>query len=167
MRSKAKTAIFLSDVHLCEPDAMKTKLLVRFFHEKAAHFDRLYVLGDLFDSWPATTPYLIKKFAPVLDTLKSLVDGGQEVKYIEGNHDFHLGNYFREKLGIRTYEDCITEEWGPLKIYLTHGDLGNPKDVGYRIFRKILRSPVANFAARTAPPEWIYRIGLRASRLGR
>jgi UDP-2,3-diacylglucosamine hydrolase len=159
------TAIFLSDVHLRDASSVKSKLFIRFLQEKASQFERIYILGDLFDFWPGTNAYLLRLFRPVLQVLKYLVDGGHEIHYLEGNHDFRLGEYFRSALGIRVYTDEIQETWGDKRIYMLHGDMGNPKDLGYRALRYILRRDILHTALKPIPSEWIYRLGLKGSRL--
>jgi len=160
-------AIFLSDVHLRDGTSLKTQLMIRFFQEVASRYERIYILGDLFDVWPGTTTYLVRLFRPVLQTLRQLVQDGHSIHYIEGNHDFRLGEYFRETLGIQVYSDKIIEEWSGHRIYMTHGDLGNPKELGYRALRKVLRHDLLHLGLRAVSPEWIYKVGLKSSKASR
>jgi UDP-2,3-diacylglucosamine hydrolase len=161
------TSIFLSDVHLRDAGSMKSKLVIRFLQEVASRFEKIYILGDLFDVWPGTNAYLVRSFRPVVQTLKRLVEDGHEVHYLEGNHDFRLGEYFSDNLGIRVHAKEIVEDWGGKRVYMAHGDLGNRRDVGYRILRYLLRRDVLHLALRSVPPEWIYRVGMRSSNLSR
>lgn len=161
------TAIFLSDVHLRDCDSVKTKLVIRFLQEVASRFERIFVLGDLFDVWPGTTNYLIKRFDPVISTLRGLVSDGHEVTYLEGNHDFRLGKYFSQELGIRVFPDAHSEQFGDKRAYLAHGDLGNPKDLGYRCLRYVLRRNMLHQALRAFPEDLIFRVGLKSSQMSR
>lgn len=161
------TAIFFSDVHLKDSASVKTKLVLRFLQEKASQFQKIYLLGDVFDVWPGTNPYLIREFQPVLDTLRGLVRDGHEVHYLEGNHDFRLGSYFANDLGIRVYEREIIETWAGKRIYMAHGDLGNPKQLGYRALRYLLRHDSIHWLANRFPPETVYWIGKNTSQLSR
>lgn len=163
----AGTALIFSDVHLRDASSIKTKLVLRFLQEKASQFQKLYILGDLFDVWPGTNAYLVKTFRPVLDTLRGLVRDGHEVHYLEGNHDFRLGQFFTESLGIRVYDREIIEEWNGKKVYMQHGDLGNPKEVGYRALRYVLRHDFVHWVARAVPPDWVFRVGQGSSQLSR
>ncbi len=160
-------AIILSDVHLRDGSSLKTQLMVRFFQEVASRYERIYILGDLFDVWPGTSSYLVRIFKPVLQTLRKLVEDNHTIHYIEGNHDFRLGQYFRESLGIQVYTDRIIEEWNGRKIYMTHGDLGNPKELGYRALRYVLRHNLLHLGLRAIPQDWIYKIGMQSSQLSR
>lgn len=161
------TAIFLSDVHLRDADSVKTKLVVRFLQEVASKFENIYLLGDLFDVWPGTTDYLVRHFSPVIQTLKDLVQDGHCVHYLEGNHDFRLGTYFTESLGIKVYPDVITETWNGRRIYMAHGDLGNPSEKGYRVLRYVLRHNLLHLALKVVPQEFIFKTGLNTSKLSR
>jgi len=161
------SAIFLSDVHLRDASSVKTGLVVRFLQEVASQYSKVFILGDLFDVWPGTTPFLVKSFGPVLDALKRLVRDGHEVHYVEGNHDFRLGSFFHEHLGVKVYPESIEENWSGKRIYMAHGDLGNPSDYGYRALRYLLRTEVVNMAARVMPGEWVFQVGLRSSQLSR
>ncbi len=161
------SAILLSDVHLRDATSIKAQLMIRFFQQVASRFERIYILGDLFDVWPGTSPYLVRQFGPVLNTLAQLVRDGREVHYVEGNHDFRLGKVFSDDFGIRVYPNELVETWNGRRIFMAHGDLGNPREKGYRVLRKVLRSPVVHGAVSRIPPEWIYRLGDHASRFSR
>lgn len=161
------SAIFLSDVHLKDSDSLKTQLVMRFLQEIASRYGQIYILGDLFDVWPGTTPYLLERFAPVLQLLKRLVAEGHELHYIEGNHDFRLGNYFPEELGVKVYTDSLRVTMGDKKVHLSHGDLGNPKEIGYRALRKILRSEPVQMTMQVVPSKLVFDFGAKVSKLSR
>lgn len=161
------TAIFLSDVHLRDGTSAKSQLVVRFLQEVASRFDRVIVLGDLLDVWPGTTKFLIQQYGPVLEALRALVKAGQEVHYIEGNHDFLLGDYFESELGIRVHTEDLVQHWAGKRIYISHGDLGNSADKTYPILRKFLRTPTLHFVKRLFPGSWAYHVGVSSSKLSR
>ena len=160
-------AIFLSDVHLRDASSVKTKLVIRFLEEQASRFEKIFILGDLFDVWFGTTPYLLRSFEPVLQVLKSLVENGHEVHYVEGNHDFRLGTYFTDTIGIRVHDNAYEELMGGKRVFMSHGDLGNPKDLGYRAFRYLLRHDLLHLGLKAFPEEWVFKFGLRSSRFSR
>jgi UDP-2,3-diacylglucosamine hydrolase len=161
------TAIFLSDVHLRDSSSVKSQLVIRFLQKEATQFERIYILGDLFDIWPGTSAHLIKTFGPVVESLKRLVNEGHVVHYIEGNHDFLLGEYFTKELGIHVHRDAATETWNGKRIYMTHGDMANPKDVGYRALRYILRNKLFQSGLKILPQEFVFTAGLKSSQLSR
>jgi UDP-2,3-diacylglucosamine hydrolase len=160
-------AIFLSDVHLRDGGSVKSKLVIRFLQEVASRFENIYILGDLFDVWPGTSAYLVRTYRPVIQTLKHLVDDGHAVHYVEGNHDFKLGEFFSESLGIRVHTDHLVETWNDKRVYMAHGDLGNPREVGYRVLRYLLRRQTLHTALRALPEDWVYKMGMRSSQASR
>jgi len=160
-------AIFVSDVHLRDSDSVKSRLFCRFLQEKASQYKKIYILGDLFDVWPGTTDFLKGNYRSVLEIMKSLVKDGHEMHYVEGNHDFRLGSYFTDELGISVHPNEHVENWDGKKIYMAHGDLGNPKEYGYRVLRYALRRDLLQLAINTVPSKWVYNVGLRSSQFSR
>lgn len=160
-------AIIVSDVHLRDSKSVKSKLVIRFFQEVASQFEKIYILGDLFDVWPGTSPYLLKEFSPVLQALAQLVQDGHQVHYIEGNHDFRLGAHFSSTLGISVHPDFLEQDWNGRRVYMAHGDLGNPRDLGYRALRKLLRLELLHSVIKPIPDQLIFQIGLQSSKMSR
>lgn len=160
-------AIFLSDVHLKDSNSIKSQLVIRFLQEIASQYQQIFILGDLFDVWPGTTPYLLERYSAFLHLFKKMVKEGHEVHYVEGNHDFKLGSYFSEELGVKTYPDSCIMKFGDKNVHMTHGDLGNPKEFGYRVLRKLLRSDPIQAAVQVVPAKLIFDVGARVSHLSR
>ncbi len=123
--------------------------------------------GDLFDVWPGTSEFLLSRFKPVVDVLKRLVDEGHELHYIEGNHDFRLGQFFESELKIEIHPDTHEEVWRGRRIYMAHGDLGNPRDLGYRALRYVLRHDATHAIARLVGAKTVYQIGSKSSEMSR
>lgn len=146
---------------------MKTQLLLRFFQQVASRFDDIYILGDLFDVWPGTTPYLLKAYAPVTEALHRLVKEGRRLHYVEGNHDFKLGQYFTSELGIKVHDESLVENWAGKKVFMMHGDLGNPNELGYRVLRFALRNDLFQLMLKAIPAKFIYDVGLKTSSASR
>ena len=92
---------------------------------------------------------------------------GHRMSYLEGNHDFRLGKYFTEELGIAVHTEEIVENWNGRRIYMAHGDLGNPDEKGYRVLRSFLRQDLLHQAVSIVPQKWLFAVGDRASRLSR
>lgn len=161
------SALFISDVHLQDATSVKTQVVTRFLQEKASQFKQVFILGDLFDVWPGTSDYLLKRFKPVTQVLGDLVKQGHEVFYIEGNHDFRLGPYFSDVLGIKVYTNELCVNFGDTKAYLAHGDLANRKERGYRLLRALLRQDLLHLAISPLPSKWIFDLGANTSKLSR
>ncbi|MFM8316630.1 MAG: UDP-2,3-diacylglucosamine diphosphatase [Deltaproteobacteria bacterium] len=160
-------ALFISDVHLQDANGKKTRAVLEFLQSKASQVDHLFILGDLFDVWPGTTNYLISYFSPVLDVFRSLINQGCSIHYIEGNHDFRLGKYFTERVGIKVYPYSFEAVWNNRKVFIAHGDLGNPSEKSYRILRKLLRSDWLHFLIKPIPGKLIFLLGQKTSQASR
>ena len=83
-----------------------------------------------------------------------LREAGTEIVFVEGNHDFHLGPFFRETLGCRVLPDGGAVEIDGRRVYLAHGDLVDSTDRGYRLLRRLSAQPlVRNLVQGLAPPD--------------
>ena len=142
-------------------------MVLRFFQEIASQYQRIFILGDLFDVWPGTTPYLIERYSAFLQLFKRMVKDGHEIHYVEGNHDFKLGSFFNEELGVKTYSDSLTLQFNDKSVHMVHGDLGNPKELGYRVLRRVLRSEPIQAAVQIVPSKLIFDVGAKVSNLSR
>jgi len=160
-------SIFISDVHLQDADGPKTRAVLDFLRKKAVEVQHVFILGDLFDVWPGTTDFLISSFKPVTDTFKDLIRQGCQLHYIEGNHDFRLGKYFQKELGINVYPDSLELHLNQRKVFISHGDLGNPEEKAYRILRSILRANWLHYLIKPIPKSWIFLLGKKTSQLSR
>lgn len=65
---------------------------------------------------------------------------GVEVHYLAGNHDFYLGKYFEEELGVQTHYGALLHEIDGKLFYIVHGDGVGKGDIGYKIFRTLVRN---------------------------
>jgi UDP-2,3-diacylglucosamine hydrolase len=65
-----------------------------------------------------------------------------DVTLMSGNHDFWLGPFLREDMGLRTHDGALALELQGRRIWLHHGDGLMGGDLGYKVLKRILRSPV-------------------------
>lgn len=156
--SDSRPAYFISDLHLgaryrqLRPG--REESLLRFLRGPAREASHLIILGDLFEFWMEYRSYVPKGHFRVLAALEELVRGGVEVHYLAGNHDFNLGGFFREHLGIQVHPEEVLIELQGKRLLLMHGD-GLPESDGrYRIMRRIFRHPASNFLFRLLHPDW-------------
>ncbi|MBD3315013.1 MAG: UDP-2,3-diacylglucosamine diphosphatase [Chitinivibrionales bacterium] len=144
MASKKRTlAYFISDAHLGTRltgfDQRETELpaFLRELTDTASH---LFIVGDLFDFWIEYAHAVRPVFFPVLHELRLLVEHGVEVHYLAGNHDFALGSFLNQAIGIHLHPAHLDIELQGKKVHLYHGDGLLRRDVGYRLLRRILRN---------------------------
>ncbi|PLX91042.1 MAG: UDP-2,3-diacylglucosamine diphosphatase [Desulfuromonas sp.] len=160
-------ALFIADAHLRHPDDANYQALMAFLNNQAGQLDLLVLLGDIFEFWAGDREVVHPSYRPLLATLRHLTENDTQLVYVEGNHDFDLGRQFTEKLGCQVLADGGIIEFDGLNLYLAHGDLANPEDRGYRLLRRLLRTPLTRTLVRHLPIDWVMTIALRSSRESR
>ena len=151
-------AIFIADAHLVSPDDANYRLLLRFLRELEGDLDTLYILGDLFDFWLGFPSHPFTQYDAILDALERLVARGCRLVYYEGNHDFHLGTIFSQRLKAEIHTGPAIESVQGKRLYICHGDQINSEDRLYRLLRFLLRTPLVATSVRHFPPSWAQKI---------
>lgn len=155
-----KAVYFISDAHLGAEEKEKEKLkenkLVSFLDKIKEDGEFLYILGDMFEFWFEYKNVIPKDHFAILGKLRNLVDSGMKVNYIVGNHDFWLGDFLTEQIGIKIFKYPIEITHQDKRIFVAHGDGLAKKDLGYRILKKILRNRVNIFLYKQIPPDISY-----------
>jgi UDP-2,3-diacylglucosamine hydrolase len=143
----AASVVFLSDAHLgaeaVEREAGRTDRLHRFLATLPGRASELVVVGDLFDFWFEYGTALPRRHFPTLAALGRLREAGVAITYLNGNHDFWLGSFMAETLGVKTVDGAIVVESQGRRIWVHHGDGLIGGDSGYKLLRGILRSPLS------------------------
>jgi UDP-2,3-diacylglucosamine hydrolase len=159
--------IFLADAHLVSPDDHNYQLLLRFLREREADTETLFIMGDLFDFWLGFPSNPLGQYEPVLDALERLTRCGCRLVYFEGNHDFHLGAVFRDRLGAEIHTTPSVMTIQGKRLFLCHGDQINRSDYEYRFLRLLLHNPLAAAAVTCCPPSLALRIRERLQKASR
>lgn len=149
---------FLSDAHLFpEPeDHPGRDRLVAFL--KALYREKdpgeLWILGDLFDFWFEYGSVIPAGHERVLAALGELSGSGWGVHFLPGNHDFWVGRHFSLATGAEIHSRRTVElAAGGMRLLLAHGDGLGPGDLGYRMLKPVLRSPLSMFLFRILHPD--------------
>lgn len=150
--------IFLADAHLKLPNDRNYQMLLQFLHELEGDTETLYILGDLFDFWLGFPSQPFPHYEAVLTALENLVRSGCRLVYLEGNHDFHLGAVFRERLQAEIHLHPVVKSINGHRIFLCHGDQINPHDYGYRCLRMLLHNRITASLVHIFPPSTALRI---------
>ncbi len=149
MVSPQKDWIFISDAHFTGEDPEEVKSFLGFLDTEEERMDHFVILGDLFEfffgfknSFPAKRPFGFSDYLPVLERLQRLDRQGIRIEYFEGNHDFSLQSFFSEqwKLKVEVHPEGAEQRLGEKRAFLAHGDLSNPKQWKYRIYRRLLKN---------------------------
>ena len=133
--------LFVGDAHFASGDGERRKHFFNFIQENKSTLKTLVIMGDFFDFWFGfrNLAPLKKKYGDVLSFFQKLTSNNVEMIYFEGNHEFWLGSFLSDKLGIKVYDNYAEINLDGKKIYLAHGDRTSPT-VSHRILTWFLRN---------------------------
>ncbi len=139
-----KKTYFFSDVHFGlqerHLEEAKTDLMLSLLDEVKREGKLLYMVGDILDYWMEYKHVVPKGPYRFFAALYELVRAGVEVHYLAGNHDFYLGKYFDDELGVKTHYGVLRHEIDGKRFYIVHGDGVGKGDTGYKLFRALVRN---------------------------
>ena len=165
------SAFFISDLHLgtryYAADMSREKRFEEWIRGLTGRATHLYLLGDVFEFWMEYRHYVPKHHLGVLSALYELRRSGVEIHYFCGNHDFNLGTFFTESLGIITHNGPLEVTLQGKRMLLLHGDGMNPSDWKYRLVRKVLHHPLSNWAYKLLHPDLGMKIALGVGKASR
>ena len=160
-------SIFLADAHLVAPGDHNFQLLLKFLHSLEGNTETLFIMGDLFDFWLGFPGQPFRQYDAVLDALLSLRQSGCRLVYFEGNHDFHMGPLFRDRLSAEIHTGPAIRMVQGQRLFLCHGDQINTADGGYRLLRLLLHNRLTAAAVNHFPPALAVIIKERLQRSSR
>ncbi len=138
---------FFADAHLGtdprEQEAAREARLHDFLSSLVGRASALYIVGDLFDFWFEYRTAIARRHFGTLAALQRLSQAGVKITYLNGNHDFWLGPFLRDELGIQTHEDALALDLQGHHIWLHHGDGLASGDLGYKMLKRVLRNPAS------------------------
>ncbi|HTN67238.1 MAG TPA: UDP-2,3-diacylglucosamine diphosphatase [Burkholderiaceae bacterium] len=139
-------ALFVSDLHLQPSLPRTTQVFFDFLKKHARQARRLYLLGDLFESWVGDDDIATPFNQEIVDAIRDVANAGVAVFWMAGNRDFLVGPEFAAAAGLTLLPDPFVAEFsdlvdapGPCRIILTHGDAQCTDDIGYMQFRAEVR----------------------------
>lgn len=156
-------AVFLSDAHILDHADPNLPPLLGFLEHLAGRAERLYIVGDLFDTWFAFPRAVFDEYVPLLGAIERLKRSGTRIVYVTGNHDFELGDFFERFLEAEIHDTQFVLEEDGRRAFVAHGDMVNPHDRKYRRLRRILRARPVRWLGRNLPPSWVWRVAGRLS----
>ena len=167
---EGKKIYFASDFHLGIPDRAtslaRERRLCNWMDEIKKDAAQLYLVGDLFDTWFEYKNVVPKGFTRFTGKLAELRDAGLHIEAFTGNHDLWMRGYFEDELDIPVHHEPIERTVNGKKFFIAHGDGLGPGDSGYKVLKKVLRSPVSQWLYRRIHPDtgvgmagWFSRLG--------
>lgn len=135
---------FVSDVHFGLQEKPKEQekidLMMSLFDEVDQKGETLFLVGDILDYWMEYKHVVPKGHVHFFSGLSRLTKKGIQVVYLAGNHDFHLGSYFQEEFGVKPHYGMYEFEFNQNKFVLAHGDGIGKGDLGYKLFKTLIRN---------------------------
>ncbi|HNW59321.1 MAG TPA: UDP-2,3-diacylglucosamine diphosphatase [bacterium] len=171
-RAACQTIYLLGDAHLgAQNPGSEAEIFRRFttFIDalRGQRNSQLILCGDLFDFWFEYRHVVGRSHFRTLARLADLIDSGVPVDYLAGNHDFWLGSFLREEVGMTVHPDALELEQAGRRLLLLHGDGLRQRDHRYRLMKRVLRHPLAVAAYRLLHPDWGIPLALFCSHLSR
>ncbi len=161
---------FIADAHLGANAAVERKTvpaLLRLMDEVKREKSALFVLGDLFDFWFEFRNSVPNIHPAVIAKLYELAAADCQLGFAGGNHDFWMLDFLRRQVGAVASDGWIERELQGKKMCMAHGDGLRSGDTGYKILKKILRSPVNIALYRMLPASIGVPFALACSRASR
>lgn len=133
-------SIFISDLHLEESRRDITDAFLSFLTAEAMKAERLYILGDFFESWVGDDEHSPLQ-VEVLAALRAYVETGHSLFFMHGNRDFLIREGFAQESGATLLQDPTVIDLYGEEVILLHGDSLCTKDTSYMKFRQNMRNP--------------------------
>ena len=160
---KNKKIYFASDQHFGAPSMKSSKEREGYFLKWLDKIEKdafsLFLLGDLFDFWFEYEKVVPKGFVRVLGKLANFTDNGIPVHFFVGNHDLWMKDYFEKELNISVYFKPKEFVFNNKNFFVGHGDGLGPKDIGYKLIKKIFTNKLAQRAFKALHPDLGIRLG--------
>jgi UDP-2,3-diacylglucosamine hydrolase len=174
LTGSGKDWIFISDAHFTGREPEEMEAFLKFLDSEKERIGYFVILGDLFEfffgfnSFSSTKePCAFPEYLPILERLQKLYRQGIRIKYFEGNHDFFLHSFFSEQFGmdVEVYPESYEERLDGKRTFIAHGDLSNPKQWRYRVFRRMLKNRWTYHLIHITGPHLSRRIAQKLSEM--
>jgi UDP-2,3-diacylglucosamine hydrolase len=150
---RADASLFISDLHLAPESPAVLNRFTSFLDGPADLGRRLYILGDLFETWLGDDDLPSPLPGAVAQALRKQADAGLEILLMHGNRDFLLGQIFCQASGARLLADPALVDLHGTPTLLMHGDSLCTDDLAYQQFRQQVRNPAWQQAILSRPLE--------------
>ena len=113
----------------------------------------LVLLGDIFDFYFEYRSVAPRRFLDVFSAIARTTARGVDTRFLGGNHDYWVGDFFVRELGVRVHQKEIRIAAQGRKVVLAHGDLVMPRDFGYKALKSVIRNPAVIAVSRWIHPD--------------
>lgn len=157
-------ALLISDLHVPADGGAVVTALAAALATAAARGARLFVLGDLFDSYASRAQVRIGIWRDIAARFAAAGKAGTRIDVLLGNRDFLLGAEFANASGVRLVDGGLRVRLGGRSTLLVHGDELCRNDLPYQRAKRWLRHPATRWTARRLPLALALRAAERARR---
>ena len=145
-------AIFISDLHLSEPDTTTQARFDAFMQAAVPGVDSLYILGDLLHVWLGDAMLTGNAYAlRIAAQFAAAGAAGTEIFIARGNRDFMIGPEFAAACGASLLGEQTVIDLGGQRVLLMHGDELCIDDVRYQRARRVLRTDAFRIIGNSLP----------------
>ena len=123
--------------------------------------------GDLFQFWFDLGRTIPQGYFDILAALHDLRRSGTQIDYLAGNHDYWRGGFFQRELGVTTHSGPLELAAQGRRVLVLHGDGEGPGDHGYKLLRRVVRSPLTVGVARLLHPDLLLGVARAAGIISR
>lgn len=148
----AGETLFIADLHLAAEQPATLERFLGFLRTRAPQATRLYILGDLFETWIGDDDDA-SPGPEVRAALRTLTRGGTACVLLRGNRDFLIGPRFRADSGCMLAREPLIAHFDGERTLLMHGDRLCSDDRAYQRFRRRVRNPLVQWAFLRQPLE--------------
>ena len=159
-----RPALLCSDLHVPIDGGQVYDLLVSITAAAVAEKARLFLLGDLFDSYVSPAQLRVGVYRQVAEALRSATDAGVDLWILHGNRDFLIGSEFGKATGGHVVAGGIRCRLASRSTLLLHGDELCQRDVPYQRAKRWLRWGPTRWLARRLPLSLAMWVAERARR---
>ena len=159
-----RPALLCSDLHVPIDGGSVLGLLAAITDCAVAQKARLFLLGDLFDSYVSPAQLRVGVYRQVVELLRSVTGAGVDLSILHGNRDFLLGPEFERATGGRVVSGGIRCRLAARSSLLLHGDELCQNDLPYQRAKRWLRLGPTRWLARRLPLRLALWVAERARR---
>jgi UDP-2,3-diacylglucosamine hydrolase len=148
------SALLISDIHLTPSMPLTAQRFFDFCEKDAPNAEAVFILGDLFEYWVGDDTSLSSPFQQEVKSALANLSTKTKTYYVHGNRDFLIGSRFLKKTGMTLLADPSLMDIAGEKYVICHGDSLCTADIGYQIFRGIVRKPWIQKLFLSMPLSW-------------
>lgn len=159
---------FVSDTHFkyqisTETESKKRRRFLTFIEEIGSP-KQLFLVGDIFDFWFEYNSVVPAYYSDILNALRGLREKGTEILISKGNHDYWLGRYISEEIGLKILPELSTHIIQEHTVTVTHGDSLLHRDYAYKVLKSVIRNRAVIAAASCIHPDILFSFAKNFSR---